>query len=233
MTPQQWLQSERDYETGRQLYQVLGDNAVLQRTFSSGPSKYNTEALVWEMQKLVKAGVALPVYEMPRLTMDILQQQRKALSDATFRAEVLNCPPEPSLPEANPLLEQLKAERPMLYDQRRFLHAQLAHMPTDAARLQAALQIQALSRQLTENWKQDAYVRQHGTLPAAPAAPAALDVNTGTLAELLSLRANLRSCISKWKKKPARAQDLAQAQADEQLLTARIGVLKGEEVRRG
>jgi len=61
MTPQLWLQSERDYETGRRIYDALGPNAILKRTLSTGPTTYNREALAYELGKLAKAGVHVAV----------------------------------------------------------------------------------------------------------------------------------------------------------------------------
>ncbi|MCA8830176.1 hypothetical protein [Hymenobacter pini] len=224
MTPQQWLQSERDYETGRRIYEALGSNAHLKRTLSSGPNSYNREALAYEVGKLAKAGVQMDV--LPAIAPVLPVLSRTAPAPPALA-------PEPA--DADPLQEQVLQElataRPPLYDERRYLHAQLAGLPTDADRLQAARRIQAISRQLNESWAATAYVKEHGHLPVPESLP--FDVKNGTLAELIGRRANLRSCISKWKKKPARAADLAAAQVEEQALSARIEQLKGEEVNRG
>jgi hypothetical protein len=69
-----------------------------------------------------------------------------------------------------------------------------------------------LSRELNANWKTDAYVRAHGQLPPPPAAAPGLD--TLSPVELVKKRNSLRSQVSKLKKRPDRAADLAQAQTD-------------------
>ncbi|MBC6988563.1 hypothetical protein [Hymenobacter sp. BT491] len=223
MTPQQWLHSERDYEAGRCIYEALGPNAILKRTLSSGPNSYNCEALAYELGKLAKAGVATAV---------VLPQPPTPAPEPSPNA-TNSLQSEPVQPEKGAeLLVVLKEHVQALYDKRRYLHAQLEHVD-ESTRLSFALDIQGLSRGINEHWKTVAYVKEHGCMPnPEPTAPV-FDVNTGTLAELKDLRANLRCNISKWKKKPARAADLARAQEQEKALTARIEVLKGEEGARG
>lgn len=201
MTVQAWLDGERNYELGRQLYEQLGDNARLKQVLGHGPSPYNQEALAWELSKLAKAGVTAAV----------------ALA-VPLPAGVVASAPEPvqtSVPAESPLLIELSQARRPLYDERTQLHAQLEvlaeHGSQEDVRL-LAVRIMALSRELNANWKTDAYVRAHGQLPPPPAAAPGLD--TLSPLELVKKRNSLRSQVSKLKKRPDRAADLAQAQTD-------------------
>ncbi|MDF7810501.1 hypothetical protein P1X16_03910 [Hymenobacter sp. YC55] len=219
MTPQSWLQSEQDYDTGRLLYEALGTNPMLKRTLSTGPNRYNRAALAYELGKLAKAGVGAPL---------VLSVPVVSSPNAT---KTLQKPVEEPEKGAD-LLATLKSDVQPAYDHRRYLHAQLP-LVDEPTRLTYALNIQRLSRSINEHWKTVAYVKEHGHLPVPEPTPAAFDVKNGTLAELIDARNNLRSNISKWKKKPARAADLARAQAEVLELTARIDELKGKEVARG
>jgi hypothetical protein len=224
MTPQEWLDSERDYEAGRQLYEQLGDNPRLKQVLGHGPSAYNTEALEWELVKLAQAGVVTSVVTVhvtataPLPDVDVQQSvptpRAETSANATNSLQTVptSAPAGTELPStAAVLLMQLSQARRPLYDQRTVLHQGLEHHPTEADALVAARHILKLSRELNANWKDDAHVRAHGELPAGP--PPAPGLDTLTPAELVKKRANLRSQVSKLKKQPHRADDLAKVQA--------------------
>jgi hypothetical protein len=204
MTVQAWLDSERDYEVGRLLYDQLGDNARLKQVLGHGPSAYNREALVWELQKLAKQ-VREPLKDIgaPQSVVQVVippapVQPSEDLSETFAKAELL--------------IPLSQARRP-LYDERTLLHGQLevlAEKGTQEEVRVVAERIMHLSRELNENWKKDAYVREKGHLPPPPAAAPGLE--TLSSAELLKKRNNLRSQVSKLKKQPHRADDLAKVE---------------------
>jgi hypothetical protein len=208
MTVQAWLASERNYEVGRQLYEQLGDNARLKQVLGHGPSTYNQECLAWELGKLAKTPLG-QVSEVV-VTTAVVAAPAPVVENATesLQSEA------PVVSAHAPLLLDLMATRRPLYDERTQVHGQLEvlaeHATQEDVRL-AAVRIMQLSRELNANWQTDAYVRAHGQLPPAPAAAPGLD----TLApdELLKKRNNLRSQVSKLKKRTDRAADLAQAEA--------------------
>jgi hypothetical protein len=221
MTPTEWLQSGRDYEQGRQLYAVLGDNERLKRLFAQGSNSFNREAVAWELQKLARAGVAVPVVVPVPAPIAV-----PVVATALETVQKVDSSPEKvdsSTPEGGHLLAELRDAQWPLYDARRGIHMQLEGLPTDADRFEACRQIMALSRTVDANWDTIHYVEAHGELPPAPAA--APDLATLPRAELLAKRNNLRSQVSKLKRKPARAADLAQAQTD---LAAVEALLKDE-----
>jgi hypothetical protein len=203
MTVQAWLESEQNYEVGRQLYEQLGDNARLKQVLGHGPSAYNQEALAWELTKLAKAGVTAAVALAVPLPAVLVASATESV------------PSEPApAPVENPLLGELREARRPLFDERTQLHGQLEvlaeHSSQDDVRL-AAVRIMALSREVNASRKTEAYVHTHGQLPPSPAAAPGLD--TLSPAELVKKRNNLRSQVSKLKKRPDRADDLAVAEA--------------------
>jgi hypothetical protein len=206
MTVQAWLDSERDYEVGLSLYQQLGDSERLKQVLASGDGHYNREALAWELTKLAKTPLG-QVSEV--IVTSTVTAPAAVVENATesLQSELLLIPAHAPL-----LLELLAARRP-LYDERTQVHGQLEvlaeHATQEDVRL-AAVRIMQLSRELNANWKTDAYVREHGQLPPAPAAAPGLD--TLSPADLLKKRNNLRSQVSKLRKLPHRADDLVQAQ---------------------
>jgi hypothetical protein len=200
MTPKEWLDGERNYEVGRQLYEQLGDNARLKQVLGHGPSAYNQEALAWEIDKLARDGVAVAVALVVPVPVVVA-----SAPEAT--------PSEPA-PE-NPLLAELREARRPLYDERTHLHAQLEVLAEHGSQddvHQAALRIMGLSRELEVSKQTEAYVAEHGQLPPPPVAAPGLDALSPV--DLLKKRNSLRSQVSRLKKREDRAADLVQAQTD-------------------
>jgi hypothetical protein len=221
MTLQAWLDSERDYEVGRLLYEHYGDNARLKQVLGHGPSAYNCEALAWELQKLAKqVHDAGPPYQIGYIgnTLGFVGLNQPIRATEENATETLQTEPakdfSADIDQAALLIPLSQARRP-LYDERTLLHGQLevlAEKGTQEEVRQAAERVMQLSRELNANWKIDAYVREHGQLPPAPAPKPGLEALTP--AELVTKRNTLRSRVSKLKKQSHRADDLATVQAE-------------------
>ena len=223
MTVHEWLNSERDYEAGRQLYAALGDNDRLKRLLSSGPSLYNREAVAWELTKLARAGagqLSVSRHKLPPSGEPGLDEFGNRMAPAHYflplaEAEKLQNATEtlqnvPTSPEKGAeLLAELRDARRPLYDERGGLHAQLEVVRDEEDRRLLAVRIMALTREIDTNWNTTHYVEAHGDLPPPAAAPG-LDTLPPT--DLLKRRNNLRSQVSKLKNRPDRAHDLAAAQ---------------------
>ena len=226
MTVTDWLDSsERDYETGRQLYAALGANDRLQRLLSAGPNHYNRECLVWELTKLARAGGgAAPVGVTPivqggtptvptlTLTSDVRVNVSENATETLQKVESSTEKVESLPPKGGELLAELKVAQRGLYDERAGVHAQLEGAATEEDRRLMAERVMGLSRQLNTNWNTYHYVEAHGELPPAPAAAPGLDQLSP--ADLLKRRNNLRSQVSKLKKNPARADDLVRVETE-------------------
>ncbi|MDO7849227.1 hypothetical protein Q5H92_22880 [Hymenobacter sp. M29] len=230
MTVKEWLDSERDYEAGRQLYAALGDNDRLKRLFADGPTRYNREAVAWELTKLARAGsgqLSVISYQLAVISIDASAAEKDTSSEpesspnATFSLQKDTSSAE----KGTELLDELKAEQRGLYDERAGVHAQLEGAKDEEERRLMAVRVMTLSRQLNTNWETYHYVEAHGELPPAPAPAPGLDQLAP--ADLVKKRNNLRSQASKLKKQPHRADDLLRVEAElaqvEQLLNPTNG----------
>jgi hypothetical protein len=217
MTVQEWLGSGRDYEAGWQLYAALGENDRLKRMLGSGANHYNREALAWELTKLARAGGGQLSVVSCQLAVGSIDASAAAkdtgstleISEtATFSLQKDTSSTE----KGTKLLDELKAEQRLLYDERAGVHAQLEGAASEEERRLMAVRVMSLSRQLNTNWDTYHYVEAHGELPPAPAAAPGLDQLSP--ADLLKRRNNLRSQVSKLKKLPHRADDLVRVEAE-------------------
>jgi hypothetical protein len=180
---QEWLLSSRDFETGRQLYEQFGSSAVLKKMFTQGATVFNREKLAKELAAMVVTAPVATVIALPKPVTAPVPAPAKTVSDPTKKV----------LEQIQPLLEE-----------RRHHHTRLEMVYTSAERRELAFRILELSEQLTPLWELYNFAKAHGQLPEQPK-PAGLPVNQ---AELVQHRNNLRSLITKLRKKPHRLNDL-------------------------
>ena len=256
MTVQQWLESGQDYEVGRQLYAALGANERLKRTLSSGPGRYNQEALAWELTKLHRAGVGAIVTinvpanvttapaDMPKKVQKEVQKEPGQNGECGPNATISWQKKPGSEPEGNRLLDELKAARRPLYDERtiswqkkpgsepegnRLLdELKAARRPLYDERTVLHAQLEALAtdaerhaharRMMALSRELNANWQLDGYVRAhgclPPPPPAPPGLDALPPAELLQRRNNLRSQASKLKKQPHRADDLVLVEAE-------------------
>ncbi|QCR23083.1 hypothetical protein [Pontibacter sp. SGAir0037] len=188
MSIQEWLHSNRDYATGRQLYEQHGSSTALKKVFALGESVYNRERLLAELKALLPAA-PLP---KPAAVPKPLQKEKPAKVKPI------------STTEKHVLIHRVKEQMYKLYREREEQHAIMGmeHLAAED-RYKHALRVLEISDRLTELWQQLQYIEQHGALPAPE--PKYTIPDSG--AEMLKLLANLKSQRSRLRNKPDRQED--------------------------
>ncbi|WP_299755279.1 hypothetical protein [uncultured Pontibacter sp.] len=137
MEIRKWLDSDRDYEQGRLLFEKHSLNQALKNLFALGPGVYNSRKLEEELEKLQEP-------EPP-----------KAVAPGAA----------PAKPEHRDVSLQVWEQLVPLLDEQRALHTALSLLPTNAARLKHAVRIMELADRLAPLWDTYHYAKEHGRLP--------------------------------------------------------------------
>jgi hypothetical protein len=203
MTPKEWLNSERNFEEGVQTYSDHGANVNLKRFFTrpNTPLVYNK--LVYELEQL--AGVS----DVPQVKPEDFIKHSPIVKPKIDRA---------LLPQQYQALDVKKGR---LYNKAQYLKAQLDNATTDESRKVLALDIVKTWREIDAIWERLDYWHQHGQM-MPETTPAAIDIDTATETDLIRHRNNLRSNVSKLKKRPKRANDLLQKQKELELVVTKL-----------
>jgi len=78
MTPQEWLNSDRDYATGIEILRSRIKNQGMLRMMMKGPSKWSVEKMNYEMEKLCgSAGAAEQPSQPENATLKKKRKQRR------------------------------------------------------------------------------------------------------------------------------------------------------------
>ncbi|MCA8830536.1 hypothetical protein [Hymenobacter pini] len=212
MSAVEWLAGPRAWAAGVALHAQLGGSAVYQQLFALGETGYSRQVLVEQLQ-----GLAGPVEDMPRLSMDYLQEQRRQLSDQAFRQEVYSTPPAAAEPNS-PLLTDVRAQIKAARDERSQLHAQLtAPGLRVTARCEMAHRICALTEQVQLLLASEQHVLEHGRLPGKVATEEVTDAG-----ELRRRLDNLVALRSKVRRRPERAGELPDLEAEIDLIRNKL-----------
>ena len=183
-----WLNSERDYAIGVQLYCRFGQSQNMKRIFErSEQSETSTQNLIYELQKLVHVSPS-----MPKRSTHIVPPQVFAIANP----QVNN--PNSHSRDDQLLFDQIKSKLKI----RDHLHATLELVPQDQRRLNA-LQILDLSDEITTAYERHEHFKIHGILPPEQEIKEVVPDKSLTglsEAELLRMRSNIRSKISYYKK---------------------------------
>ncbi|HEX8507052.1 MAG TPA: hypothetical protein VF630_16940 [Hymenobacter sp.] len=190
----QWLEGEeRDYAAGVALYAAHGRSQVVRRVLAFGETAFNRDKLVQELQKLANV-----------IVNDGVNVRVTAPADTADRAAIVD-----KAPAVDPQRRDWFAER-------NHLHAQLGLVATDRERLEMSLRILELGDLIRQSYDQAA----PGAAPAGPATPGLESLTDA--GEMRRLLANLRPQRTKLKKRPDRATDLLQVEADIHLLEEKL-----------
>lgn len=187
----EWLANGQDYALGLALYETHGRSRVVLTALRRGASDFTRQKLRTELEKLVGPTA------VPQPAARVANPPKAAPS-----AQVVVHTPAVD--------EHVQRQRSGWFAERARLHAQLELVPTDEERRVMAERILELSDLLTASY--------HPGGPDEAPRPRTNYVGITDKAEIRRLLANLRPQASKLKKKPARALDLQQVQADIKIL---------------
>jgi hypothetical protein len=203
----EWLESGQDYAQGVALYERFGKSRIVLNALRRGASDFTRQKLREELSKLILEEVAPPARARAR----VVDTSAKRVDKTPARVHV--GPPAAQEAGPAPADEAVRAQRSSWYAERHRLHATLELLATDEERRVAGERILVISELLTASY-------QGAAAPVvAPGPDLAAVSDQGEIRRLL---ANLRPQVSKLKKKPARALDLQQAQADIKLLESKL-----------
>jgi hypothetical protein len=194
----QWLEGEeRDYDAGVALYAAHGSSQVVRRVLAFGETAFNREKLVQELTKMV-------------------ENSPKAENSSTSAPRVHAVDASPKRVHDTLTSVHVDPQRRDWFAERNHLHAQLGLVATDRERLEMSLRILELGDLISQSYDQAA----PGAAPAGPATPG-LEALTDA-GEIRRRLANLRPQRTKLKKRPDRATDLLQVEADIHLLEEKL-----------
>lgn len=216
MTINEWLRSERDYETGRMLYEQFGDNANLKKAFKRGPNVYNVGKLADKLAELAakEGSQDVYVYSLERIAPDGNKVAPGAIVKET---EYVERSIEISIPKNLSILIDLEKEWKGYHKEGSALHQALAYMDNDEERREAALKILDNIERRNKILAKLDYAKEHnGELPPEEVIAVPADL---TPVDLKQKILNLRSRISKAKKsgKPTKALQSEIAELEKKL----------------
>lgn len=140
-----WLDSEKDYSIGVQLYELYGENMTLKRTFTKGKNSYNAEKLCAELKRIWEDFKPL-----------------EQVATATPRREMRSTERIENAPEE---VKALEKQWRSYYGEMAFLHGKLDSCQDQKERGAMALRILSLDRQINEIIDNLSYFKEHGKLP--------------------------------------------------------------------
>lgn len=200
---QKWFDGPRDYDTGAALYDQYGTSSSLKRLHRmNGKTKANMDSITYELQKLIK-GKASPVRTVP-------------LNKINPEKEKAHDPQESPVPEQEPLTTDRRSNTPEADDlkdhiidllkARDQLFATLEHVSREQRGRDAA-RIIALSNEITGCYHKMEHYNKHGVVPDAKKKEDAKKASQMSEAELIKHQANLRTYVSRYKKKLTKVKD--------------------------
>ncbi|UOR06738.1 hypothetical protein MUN82_06465 [Hymenobacter aerilatus] len=209
---QTWLQQPADFAAGAALYAAHGTSSVYRQLFARGETSYSRQLLVRELQALATREAD----EAPKSpTLEIVV----SAPVVPFTAPEPQKSPTPTTSASEESVRKVRAQLKALRDERSQTHAQLtAPRLARKDRLQLALRILDIGDEVLAAEERLAYVQQHGQLPPGPVATADV-TDAGELRRRLD---NLVALRSKVRKRPDRAVELPQIEADIQLIREKL-----------
>jgi hypothetical protein len=187
----EWLEKGQDYALGVALYEKHGRSRVILSALRYGSSEFTRQKLKSELQKLVQASPA---------SVRVVDTSVKRVHETPKRVQV----PTVEVPD------EVHLQRRAWFAERNHLHPQLELVTTTAERLAMSLRILELGDLISQSYQ--APDKTDNTDTTRTASRHVSEVTDA--GEIRRLLANLRPQRTKLKKRPDRAADLAQVEAD-------------------
>ncbi|MCO6501351.1 MAG: hypothetical protein J5I47_13380 [Vicingus serpentipes] len=206
---QQWFESGKDYETGVFLYHQLGYSLVLKKLFAKGPNNYTRPKLESELKKILAKNSEKKVVK-PKIKKVVVQTKQSENRNNLSKKQNNDPVQRFSEPQVQgyvyeDLPDQLKYETQ--YRIRLFKEANAHHYRLDS--LEDPIQIKASCKIILENfdkiqelWERlDYYLKYKIVLPETEKKTNVKDISKLDPFELIKKRNNLRSNLTKNRKK--------------------------------
>ena len=194
-----WLNSNKDYASGVKLYLKYGANIFLKNVLQQRESEHNREKLSEELCKIIEKKVEIPITEEPKVESELtLPSLSKPFNHYPEAIKELIKTAVNSWNSLSKLHRELRLNKRIL-----------AGIPevrwdylTKEERCSNALSILKLAEENRQAWQLINLYEQSGCLPEG-------NINTlpETAAELILLRNNTRSNVTKWRNKLTSAAD--------------------------
>lgn len=206
MTPTEWLNSDRDYKKGCDVYEHHGTNINLKNFFKRPFSEYNFKKLVSELESL--SGGPETIIKVETNFVKISKKEKQEIDFNQLPSE----------------LKLLHTEKGKLYKEAQYCHSRLDLLTTDHERFEHAKVIVQNFKGIDERWKKlDYWAEHHQLLPEVKREIELKISEIKDVAKLMKMRNNLRSNISKAKGKPHKADKLKIWEAQLQEVYKQLG----------
>jgi hypothetical protein len=189
----EWLEKGQDYAQGVALYEKHGRSRVILSALRYGSSEFTRKKLKSELQKLVQVSPA---------SVRVVDTSVKRVHETPKREHV-------HVPAAE-VPDEVHQQRRAWFAERNHLHPQLELVTTTAERLAMSLRILELGDLISQSYQATDKTDNTDTTRTASGHVSQV-TDAGEIRRLL---ANLRPQRTKLKKRPNRATDLAQVEAD-------------------
>lgn len=186
-----WLQGNRNFIIGRNLYQLYGTNNALKNLLDKGETPYHQQLLVNALQEINSSGIK-PV--------------EKPIEVALKVAKVMQH-------DENPVLQSIHQEWTKLYNEMKFYQHQLDVYGSDNSQSTRekckpiCKKVLDLEYEINELWNKRDYYKEHGKLPEVKEVEFVIPTDPLEIARAINtLERNIRRNKAELKKHPDKPQ---------------------------
>lgn len=195
-TIQNWIADDsRDYEMGVYLFGKVSKNQSLKKHFSRPSTELRMEKLVYELNKLCKSSFATTRVHISPIVSVVEMSEDPEPKESTPETDLDLVPGECTN------VKEITRLKNQAFQMRNALRSKLSLMSTKEERYEAVLKIMQYQVILKDCWHSLDYHKEHGRLPSGKL------LGESKKKALQKRNANLRTYISKYKKKLETAKD--------------------------